>query len=185
MIMTASYAARKFGIKSGMPLFIGKKLCADLIQIKANYPRYRQLAQEFKDLLTKYDGNYESQGLDEASIDATDFLRENKMDHMEGRIFLAAKIRKEIYDKTHLTASVGIGCNKLLAKLCSTVKKPNGLTYLDFNQIEILNFMKDYPIEKLIGVGKVHTTILHGLGISTCKDILSKATEVYVSYTET
>ena len=55
MIMTASYTAREYGIKSGMPLFIGRKLCPEVIQIKANYPRYRLIACEFKELLYKYD----------------------------------------------------------------------------------------------------------------------------------
>jgi DNA polymerase kappa len=149
MIMTASYQAREFGIKSGMPLFIGKKLCKDAVLIKANYSRYRMLSQQFKDTLAKYDEDYESQGLDEASIDATSFLRTNGMDTIEGRIFLATKIRKEIFDAVQLTASCGIACNRLLAKICSGIKKPNGLTYLDFNQQEILNFMKDMPITKL------------------------------------
>lgn len=58
------------------------------------------------------------------------------------------------------------------------------MTYLDFNHQEILNFMRDLPISKLQGVGKVHHMILTGLGINTCKDMISKATDVYVSYTE-
>ncbi len=55
------------------------------------------------------------------------------MDNMDGRIFLATKIRREILEKTQLTASCGIACNKLLAKICSGIKKPNGMTYLDFH----------------------------------------------------
>ncbi len=146
MIMTASYLARQFGIKSGMPVFIGKKLCPDIVLLKANYPLYRKVSQEFKDILSKYDQDLESQGLDEGSIDATDFLRINGMDQIEGRIFLGTKIRKEIFEKTQLTASCGIACNKMLAKICSGIKKPNGMTYLDFNRDDIFNFMQSMPI---------------------------------------
>lgn len=102
----------------------------------------------------------------------TAFLRQNGMDNMDGRIFLGTKIRKEIFDSVGLTASCGIACNKLLAKICSGVKKPNGLTYLDFNSQEILNFMKELPINKLQGCGKVHTMVMAGLGIKTCRDMI-------------
>ncbi len=83
-----------------------------------------------------------------------------------------------------MTASCGIACNKLLAKICSGIKKPNGMTYLDFNEQEILNFMKNLPIKNLLGVGRVHNSILSGLGINTCKDMIEKACDVYVCYTE-
>lgn len=60
MIMTASYVAREFGIRSGMPVFIGKKLCPEIILIKTNYPKYRKVSQEFKDILALYDPDVES-----------------------------------------------------------------------------------------------------------------------------
>ena len=97
------------------------------------------------------------------------------MDQIEGRIFLGTKIRKEIFEKTQLTASCGIACNKMLAKICSGIKKPNGMTYLDFNRDDIFNFMQTMPISQLQGVGKVHNSVLSGLGINNCKDLIAKA----------
>ncbi|CDW84079.1 dna polymerase iv kappa [Stylonychia lemnae] len=184
MIMTANYVARKSGVHSGMPKFIGEKLCKDIEFRKANYSKYRQISDEFKGILSQYDQKLESQGLDEVSVDVTEFLQKNNMDHMDGRIFLGEKIRKEIYDSTQLTASCGIACNKLLAKICSGIKKPNGMTYLDFDQEVISNFMRNLPIDKLMGIGKVHQRVLTGLGILTCKDMVDKATEIYVNYNE-
>jgi DNA polymerase kappa len=149
MIVSANYIARDFGVNSGMPLFIGKKLCPNLNYIKANYPNYKAVSQEFKDILAIYDPDLESMGLDEATIDATNYLRYNSIDNVEGRIYLGQKIRQEIFERTSLTASCGIACNKLLSKICSGTKKPNGMTYLDFNETEILSFMKDMPINRL------------------------------------
>eukprot|EP00347_Sterkiella_histriomuscorum_P019036 403343212 len=184
MIMTGNYVARRFGVSSGMPKFIGARLCPEITFIEANYSKYKHESDQFKDILAQYDSKYESQGLDEASIDVTEFLKSNNMDNMEGKIFLGSKIRSQIYESTELTASCGIACNKLLAKICSGLKKPNGMTYLDFDQDEITNFMNNLPINKLMGIGKVHQRVLTGLGVKMCQDMIEKATEIYVNYNE-
>lgn len=133
--------AREFGVRSGMPSFIGKALCPEMIFIKANYIKYRAISRQIKDILATYDENIEATGLDEASIDVTDYLIKNQMNSEEGRIFIGHKIRREINEATELTASCGIACNKLLAKICSQMKKPNGMTYLDFSVEEIEKFI--------------------------------------------
>ena len=76
-----------------MPGFIGKKLCPDLIFIKPNYIKYRRVSDRMKKILSKYDDMLESQGLDEASIDVTQYLIDNGLDSEEGRIFIGQKIR--------------------------------------------------------------------------------------------
>lgn len=83
-----------------------------------------------------------------------------------------------------LTASCGIGCNKMLAKICSEMNKPNGQTYLPNDESEILQFMKDLPVRKIPGVGKVNEHILSGLNIYSCYDLVEKATEVFVTFTD-
>jgi nucleotidyltransferase/DNA polymerase involved in DNA repair len=77
-----------------------------------------------------YDPHLESCGLDEANLDITDYLRSNGLDSPEGRMFLASRIRQEIFEKMQMTCSVGIAPNKMLAKICSELDKPNGMTYL-------------------------------------------------------
>jgi DNA polymerase kappa len=88
MIMTTNYIARKYGVRSGIPCFIGKKLCPDIIFIKPDFAKYRKASEEFKSVLRQYDEFLETVGLDEANLDVTDYLIKNKIDHQEGRIFL-------------------------------------------------------------------------------------------------
>lgn len=75
MILTTNYWARKFGVRSGVPGFIGTKLCADLIFMKPNYPKYRAASEEFHSVLRKYDNQLEVVGLDEANLDVTEYLQ--------------------------------------------------------------------------------------------------------------
>jgi DNA polymerase kappa len=72
----------------------------------------------------------------------------------------------------------------MLAKICSELNKPNGQTYLPNDEVEILKFMMDLPVRKVPGIGKVNEHILAGLNIYCCKDLVEKATEVYVTFTE-
>ncbi len=184
MIQTTNYVARKYGVKSAIPGFIGRKLCPHLVFVKPNYAKYRQVSDEFKKVLAYYDPRLESVGLDEANLDLTEYLAENGLDNDLGRIYLGREIREKIYAKISLTSSCGIGANKMLAKICSEINKPNGQTYLPNDEIEILKFMKDMPVRKIPGVGRVNEHILSGLNIYNCKDLVEKATEVYATFTE-
>ena len=82
-----------------------------------------------------------------------------------------------------MTASCGIACNKLLAKICGGVNKPDGMTYLGFSEEEIQAFMDEQYIRKIPGIGKVNEMILKGIGVQTCKDIVSKGAEIYLNFT--
>jgi DNA polymerase kappa len=89
-------------------------------------------------------------------MDLTEYLKGQKMDHQEGRICVGERIRREIIERTRMTASCGIACNKMLAKICSDMNKPNGQTYLPSKVEDISKFMKSLPVRKLVGVGKVN-----------------------------
>lgn len=89
MIQTTNYIARKYGVKSAMPGFIGRRLCPHLVFIKPNYPKYRMISDQFKSVLREYDLKLESCGLDEANLDLTDYLVDNNLDNHLGRIFVA------------------------------------------------------------------------------------------------
>ena len=89
MIMTTNYFARSFGIRSGVPGFIGKKLCPNLIFMRPNYTKYRIASDEIKAILKVYDPNLECVGLDEANLDITDYLVKNEMNNEMGRLFVA------------------------------------------------------------------------------------------------
>jgi DNA polymerase kappa len=126
MISTANYVARQYGVRSAMPGFIGKKLCPELVFVPYEFSKYKEASRIFKAILEEYDPEYESMGLDEANIDATNYLLEHEMNTDEGRQALALEIRTRINEATKLTCSAGISCNKTLAKICSDFNKPNG-----------------------------------------------------------
>jgi len=126
MISTANYVARKYGVRSAMPGFIAQKLCPDLIFVDINFKKYNEVSKVFKSILEDYDPNYESMGCDEASVDITDYLRSTEQDNDEGREKVAMEIRTRINEATRLTCSAGVACNKMLAKICSDMNKPNG-----------------------------------------------------------
>ena len=183
MILTTNYVARKHGVRSGVPGFIGKKLCEELIFMKPDYPKYRAASEEFHSVLRKYDLQLEGVGLDEANLDVTDYLRQSNMDTDIGRAFLAEQIRREIKQATKMTASCGIACNKMLAKICSDYKKPDGQTQLENDVVKIEKFMSDLLVRKLPGVGKVNEQVLAGMGIVKCSDAIKHASHIYINFT--
>ena len=83
-----------------------------------------------KEIVSEYDPNFASMGLDEVNMDVTDFLQENNIDNDEGRQQLAHDIRMRINNATKLTCSAGIGPNRMIAKICSDINKPNGQAYV-------------------------------------------------------
>jgi len=184
MISTTNYVARKYGVRSAMPGFIGKKLCPDLIFVHGNYKKYGQISHEIMSILAEYDPQLESMGLDEASLDVTDHLviRGYKTD--EEKISLAKEIQKRIWDKVKLTASCGIGANRLLAKISCDMHKPNGITLVPFTKEAVINFMEPLSVRKIPNIGKVGEQLLNGLGYFTCKDFIDKATDLYILFKE-
>ena len=131
MIQTTNYVARKYGVRSAMPGFLGKKMCPGLVFIRSNKAKYAHISEtQFLAILKQYDPSLESCGLDEANLDVTDYLLKKNLDSPEGRMFLASRIREEIFTKMQMTCSAGIAPNKMLAKICSELDKPNGMTYL-------------------------------------------------------
>ena len=108
-----------------MPGFIGKKLCPDLVFVKPNMDKYKAVTKGIKEILRNFDANIEVPSPDEFVLDVTEFLNLNQINHDMGKIYLGDKIRKLIFSKTKLTASCGVGCNRLLAKVCADYNKPN------------------------------------------------------------
>lgn len=165
-----------------MPGFIGRKICTELVFIKPNYPKYKEVAERIRNIYNEYDDQSESLGLDEVDIDVTAYLKDNGLNSFDGKIFLGEKIRAQVFEATKLTCSGGIAPNRLLAKICSDVNKPNGLTYLENSVKEIYAFLKDQPVRKLPGIGKINELILSGIGIENCGDVLSNCNEIYINF---
>ena len=156
MIQTTNYVARKYGVRSAMPGFLGKKMCPALVFIRSNKDKYMRISEtEFLTTLREYDPSLESCGMDEANLDITDYLQEHGMDSMEGRVFMAEKLRAEILQKMRMTCSAGVGCNKMLAKIASELDKPDGQTVLSFEEGKIVEFMSGRKVRDIPGVGGV------------------------------
>lgn len=94
---------------------------------------------------------------------------------------MGQRIRSQISEGLGLTASCGVACNKLLAKICCEMNKPNGSTYLSNSVDQILRFMLSQPVRKIPGIGKINEMILSGIEINSCRDVIEKATEIYIN----
>lgn len=164
VLCTANYVARKFGVKSAMPSSLALKLCPDLILIKPNFKKYSQASKAVFEIFSKYTHLVEPMSLDEAYLDVTG------TDQCSNSATLIAKeIREQIKLMTGLNASAGISCNKLIAKLASDYKKPNGQFTVCPSEID--SFIRTIPIERIWGIGKVTAKKMHEMGIKNCLDL--------------
>jgi DNA polymerase kappa len=179
MISTSNYIARKYGVRSAMPGFIAMKLCPQLKLIDGHFYRYKQESMKVMEILEEYDICLESMGLDEAYIDLTDYCKNNKIFTKEGIIEVVNGIKKKIYEKTELTCSCGIACNKTLAKICSDYNKPNGLFYLDYEPNTIEEFISKLSIRKIPFIGSKTESKLNLLNIFTCKDLIDRYVDLF------
>lgn len=184
MLTTANYIAREYKIHSGMPGYIALRLCPDLMIIPPNFEKYHLVAEQIRNIFREYDPKFETQGLDEAYLLVTPMLKESESDTETGRNGLAQEIRDRIYQETKLTCSAGIACNKLLAKICSDMNKPNGQCYLPPDREAIIDFMQKLNVRKVPKIGSVLEKVLNGIGIYTCGDILKNKLSLSVTVTE-
>ena len=168
MIATCNYAARKFGVRSAMASSRAVKLCPDLVLVPPRFEVYREASRQIARIYQAYTPIIEPLSLDEA------FLNVTGSPHLGGsatRIALAirGRIRREI----GITASAGIAPNKFLAKIASDWNKPDG--QLVVTPAEVDAFVRDLPVGKLFGVGKVTEAKLHKFGLFTCADIRARS----------
>src|SRR5881392_4323077 len=167
VLTTCNYEARAFGVRSAMPTFMALQRCPNLIILPTRFDVYRKEAGVIREILFRFTPLVEPLSLDEAYLDVTD--------HPGAPAPLAQVIRGLIFRKTKLTASAGIGPNKLVAKIASDLKKPNG--QVEVKPEEVPEFMEKLPVRKLWGIGEVTEQKLERLGIATCGDMqrLSRA----------
>lgn len=157
VITTASYAARTFGIGSGMGLMKAAQRCPEAILLPADFERYRDYSRRFKSLIRARGLAMEDRGIDEVYIDLS-FCR-----HCEEAKVLAQDLQEAILDKTGLSCSIGLAPNKLLAKLASDMQKPKGLTMLGLEAIG--ERLWPLPVSRLHGVGPQTAKKLRLLGL--------------------
>ncbi|PZR38033.1 MAG: DNA polymerase IV [Azospira oryzae] len=169
VVATASYEARKFGVRSAMSSKKAKQLCAHLIFVRPRFEVYKQVSQKIREIFHRYTDVIEPLSLDEAYLDVT-----TDKQGIGSAIDIAELIRQAIKDELQLTASAGVSVNKFVAKIASDMKKPNGLTFIGPSRIT--SFMEKLPVEKFFGVGKVTAEKMKKLGLHTGAD-MKKLTE--------
>ncbi|KIY74363.1 IMS-domain-containing protein [Cylindrobasidium torrendii FP15055 ss-10] len=162
VLTTASYDARKFGVRSGMAGFIAKKLCPELIFVKNHFARYSEMSKKIMAVFQRYDADMCPMSCDEAYLNVTGYCKEHGITAEE----CVSEMRAKVEEETKLTVSAGIAPNKMLAK-----NKPNGQYCLPFEREAIMDFMNKLSIRKIPGIGRVNERLLESIGIKTCGDI--------------
>ena len=161
VLTTCNYEARAFGVRSAMPTFMAVQRCPDLIVLPTRFDVYRREAAAVREILHRFTPLVESLSLDEAYLDVSA--------HSGSAATLAETIRDLIFQKTKLTSSAGIGPNKLIAKIASTMRKPNG--QLEVTPAEVPQFMRDLPVREIWGIGEKTEKRLRELGVRTCGEL--------------
>ena len=166
-VSTANYVARKFGVKSGIPLYLAKKRLEDTeaVFLSVDYEFYEQVSDKIMRSLRGYADSFEQVGIDEAYLDVTQKVHGS----FEAASDLAQKMKNDVKNQVRITFSVGVGPNKLVAKIAADSQKPDGLTIVKPEEVE--RFLSPLPVNRLVGVGRKIAAKMGELGVKTIGDL--------------
>ena len=164
VVAAASYEARAFGVRSAIPMSRAVRLCPSLVVVRPDFTKYRAVSQQVLELFRAVTSLVEPLSLDEAYLDVT----ENAWGETLG-MNVARRLKAEIQAATGLTASAGVAPNKFLAKIASGWQKPDGLTVIAPERVEL--FLQGLPVDALWGVGPVTARKLRERGIDRLTDV--------------
>jgi DNA polymerase IV len=164
VVSAASYEARKYGIRSAMPMFKARQRCPDAAFVPGRMARYRELSDRIMTILEEFTPLIEQVSIDEAYMDVSGTERV-----LGSPLEIARNMKETIRRLTALTCSIGIAPNKFLAKIASDMDKPDGLTLIGREDVPAL--VDKLPVQRVPGVGKSTLEILKGLGVSSLGDI--------------
>ncbi len=172
-VSTCNYVAREFGIRSGMPCSRAKKLNPEAVFLPVRKDFYTSVSDRIMEILRSYAGPGNGDSFEQISVDEA-FL---EISERTGGDFslafdLGMQIKKEIKEKENLTCSIGIGPNKLISKMASSAKKPDGITVVSPQDLEA--FLLPLNVSKLWGIGGVTAGKLQEIGIVTVKDLAER-----------
>ena len=164
VVASASYEARRFGIKSALSCAKAKRLCPHVVFVYPNFERYQEVSRQIREIFEEITPKVEPLSLDEAYLDVT----ENSLgEPLAWKV--AMHVKKLIRERTGLTASAGVGPNKLVAKIASDMRKPDGLVVIPPERVADL--LERLPVEKLWGVGPATAGRLKEIGIRTAGEM--------------
>jgi len=182
VVAAASYEARRFGVRSAMPMARALRLCPSLRVVPPDFAKYKAVSQQVFAIFQRVTPLVEPLSLDEAYLDVT----ENAWGEPLG-VAVARRIKQAIREETALTASAGVAPNKFLAKIASAWRKPDGLTVIAPERVE--RFLSQLPVDALWGVGPVTAKKLRGAGLERLLDVravnLDKLRPLVGSFAET
>lgn len=168
VVLTASYEARAFGVRSAMPSVRASRLCPELLFVRPRFEAYRRASREVREVFARFTGLIEPVSLDEAYLDVTEPLP-GPMPAIE----VARRIKAEIGAATGLSASAGVSFNRFLAKLASDLEKPDGLVVI--RPERAMAFIAGLPVERFQGVGPKTAQRMHEIGIFTGADLQARS----------
>ena len=165
VVSSAAYEARKFGVKSAMPVFRARKLCPHGIFLEGRMGRYIEVSLQLMRILKDFTPLVEPVSVDEAFLDVTEVAGPLPPKDFAGAEEVGRQIKERIKEEMGLTASVGVATNKFLAKVASGMRKPDGFMVITEEEKE--KILKDLPVSEIIGVGRVMEKTLQEMGIHT------------------
>lgn len=172
VVAAANYNARKYGVRSAMPIAEAKRRCEKLVCLPVRMPLYVEASQKIHDVFFRYTPEIEPLSLDEAFLDVT--ASEHLFKSAEN---IGQMIKRDILDETQLVCSVGIAENKYVAKIASDINKPSGFVHVSVESQQ--QFLDPLPVSRLWGAGKVAQKKFTQYGIETIADVRQQS-EVFM-----
>lgn len=173
VVSSASYEARKFGVRSAMPISRAWKLCPDGVYLQPHFDLYIPASNSIMEILRNHADKFEQGGIDEAYLDIS-----NRVKDFDEAAEFAKHLMEEVLEKTRLTCSIGVAPNKMIAKIASDFKKPYGLTVVKPEKVK--DFLFPLEVRKIPGIGPKTEKALLELKIETIKDLASMKPEVLI-----
>jgi DNA polymerase-4/DNA polymerase V len=161
IVACASYAAKKLGVKRGVPLHEARKICPGLTVLPSDYETYSLFSRRMFAIMRRFTPDVEEYSIDEAFSDITGMRRALRLTYED----IALKMKTDIERELGITVSVGLSITKVLAKVASKHQKPAGLTVIKGR--DIARYLNDLPVEKIWGIGPATTNYLAKLGCRT------------------
>jgi len=163
VVLSANYRAREYGVRGGMPVARARRLCPTGVGVPGDFASYSEASHQVREILHTFSARVQMASIDEAYLELPCGPRAVPAAEV------GARIRAIVFDELQLTCSVGIGPNRLIAKMAANAAKPDGLREIAADAV--VEFLHPLPVEALVGVGESAAATLHRLGVMTIGEL--------------
>lgn len=174
VVVSCSYEARKFGVRSGMPISRAYRLCPDAVYVRPNFTLYGKVSRDVMNILRGYADKFEQVSIDEAFLDVSE------RSTFDSARDLALRIKQEVEAREGLTCSIGVAPNKSSAKIASEFQKPDGLTAVFPDELK--GFLSPLPTSAISGIGPKTKEFLESISVKTIGDLQKLSGKELVKY---